>query len=180
MSGGGIKGGADAGLFVREVRGGVTASLISALAELGNLPKEAKAPIGGALLECVTEGFEDERDPYGRRWKKPIGRDGQALSDTGRLKNSWRSAVTGSGVKLINATKYAAIHQFGGTILPKKGKALRFKLGKAWVTVKKVTMPQRMMVPGSGPSKKWEEAVDEEVRALIADVMDGGSAGGGE
>ena len=171
------------GVEFREKVSGRAASLCEALGDLASLPREALKPIGGALLECVTEGFEDEKDPYGRKWKKPVARDGQALSDTGRLKNSWRSAVTGSGVKLINAAKYASIHQTGGVIRPVRKKALQFKLGKAWVTVKKVTIPQRMMVPVTGQkSAKWEAAIREEVDALIEETMEStlGGKGGGQ
>ncbi len=38
---------------------------------------------------------------------------------------------------------YAAIHEYGGVILPVKADALRFKIGNHWIFSKKVTMPER-------------------------------------
>lgn len=67
---------------------------------------------------------------------------------TGRLRASIlidtkRKGKTVSG-KVGTNVKYAAIHEFGGTIKPKKGKFLRFpgKDGKA-VFVKQVKIPKR-------------------------------------
>lgn len=60
-----------------------------------------------------------------------------------RLLNDW-TAIVGTNVK------YAAIHEFGGTILPKNKKMLSWKLpdGK-WAFAKKVVMPAR---PFLGPA----------------------------
>lgn len=52
-------------------------------------------------------------------------------------------------VEVMNVAKYAAIHEFGGDIYPKKAKALRFKVGDQWVVTKHVKMPARPFVkPG--------------------------------
>lgn len=154
-----------------ELKSKQVGQIAHALRQIGiveGIPKEAGRLVGVAALDMVTRGFENESDPYGRKWKPQRRRPGgQTLSDTGRLKNSWRVSVTDKSVKLVNATRYAAIHQYGGTIRPVKAKALRFKLGDAWVTTKKVTIPQRMMVPTSGPSPSWEDAFIEEIAAWL-------------
>lgn len=135
-------------------------------------PDRATKPLGTAALQLVTAGFEGERDPYGRKWKRPIVRDGQTLSDTGVLKNAWRVSADKRTVTLRNATRYAAIHQFGGVIVPKRAKALRFQLGDRWVTVQRVRMPSRQMVPTSdGLGKTWERAFAAEVRAVIEELL---------
>lgn len=52
-------------------------------------------------------------------------------------------------MEVANVAKYAAIHEFGGDIYPKKAKALRFKIGNQWVVTKHVKMPKRPFVkPG--------------------------------
>ncbi|NTV01931.1 MAG: hypothetical protein HGB04_03985 [Chlorobiaceae bacterium] len=38
---------------------------------------------------------------------------------------------------------YARIHEYGGEILPKNGKYLKFKIGGQWVSVDKVVLPKR-------------------------------------
>lgn len=68
---------------------------------------------------------------------------------TGRLRNSIMTQVRGSGgtVQGIVGTSiiYAAIHEYGGTILPVSSDYLRFFFEKAghWVSLKQVTIPAR-------------------------------------
>lgn len=147
---------------------GQLSHLLRQLGVVGGIPKEAGQLVGAAAIDMVTRGYETESDPYGRKWKPQRCRPGgQTLSDTGRLKNAWRMSVLDKTVRLINATRYAAIHQYGGIIRPVRAKALRFKLGDAWVTKKKVTIPQRMQVPTSGPAPKWEDAFADELKAYL-------------
>jgi phage gpG-like protein len=63
---------------------------------------------------------------------------------SGHLRRSIYSRKTGflKGFAGSNL-KYAAIHQYGGTIRPVRAKALRFKVGGSFVTVKKVKIPER-------------------------------------
>ena len=153
------------------------ARLIYFVKGLGKIPEEAAHPIGAAALELVTEGFEEERDPYGRAWKPTIERPGQVLSDTGRLKNSWRVDVSRNLATVSTNTEYAPTHQYGATIRPKMKKALRFRLGKAWVTKRKVVVPQRRMIPDDGDlPDAWRKAFEEEVDAVLADLKAEGGA----
>lgn len=59
-----------------------------------------------------------------------------AKSITYKLENNY-SAKVGTNVA------YAAIHEFGGTIVPKTAKALVFKIKDQWVMTQKVVMPAR-------------------------------------
>lgn len=45
--------------------------------------------------------------------------------------------------KVGTNVRYAAIHEFGGVILPKEAKALVFKIKDVWITTQKVVMPAR-------------------------------------
>lgn len=134
---------------------------------------ELTRSLGQAALKLVVEGFENESDPYEKPWEKPKGREGQALSDTGRLRNSWRVASTPKVVRLKNATVYAAIHQFGGVIEPRRAKALRFKIGGRWITAKRVRIPSRKMVPveRQGLGRKWEKAFRDECAAFFKELL---------
>lgn len=77
---------------------------------------------------------------------KPQNR--RTLLNSGILRNSIGFRVDNGKVIVSAGTIYAAIHHFGGVILPKKGKYLTFKVkttdGKiAYRRVTKVVMPAR-------------------------------------
>lgn len=101
-----------------------------------------------ALGESSTRlRFRTATAPDGTPWKPSLRATvsgGRTLTKDGHLSGSI-SARHGRdfaewGVNRI----YAAIHQFGGTIRAKNGKALRFALaGGGFATVKSVTMPAR-------------------------------------
>lgn len=85
----------------------------------------AMQDIGARLLSQVNIGFRDARDPWGNAWKplkhprkrnKAGGDRGRPLSDTGRLRNSFSSRADATSVTVGTNTRYAAIHQFGGTV----------------------------------------------------------------
>lgn len=93
-----------------------------------------------------------------KKWDKLTSRKGQILSKSGTLAKSigpfgyGKKPVLNAGsivrmnsniVEIGTNIRYAAIHNYGGEILPKKAKALRFKIGNRWVFAKRVTIPQR-------------------------------------
>lgn len=67
---------------------------------------------------------------------------------------------------------YARIHEYGGTIVPKTAKALKFKIGDRWVITKKVTIPERSFLRTAlkelVPEIKatLEKAVGDELKGL--------------
>lgn len=67
---------------------------------------------------------------------------------TGTLKRSWfvtvRTISQGIASSLKTRSKYAAIHQFGGTIKPKTKEYLHFKTDTGWVKTKAVRIPKRL------------------------------------
>ncbi|UAW08052.1 virion morphogenesis protein [Myxococcus phage Mx4 ts27htf-1hrm-1] len=126
----------------------------------------------------VVESFERGVDPYDRPWL-PSHRGGQTLRDRGRLLSSIApSEVTHAGFKLSTNVKYAAIHQYGGTIRAKTSKGLVFRMrvgttvfgvrGKRlkqsralnrWVRLMEVRIPRRSYVPiGRRLGRRWTEA----------------------
>ncbi|MDR1862644.1 MAG: phage virion morphogenesis protein [Treponema sp.] len=106
----------------------------------------------GAELESQTqERFDTKKDPEGKPWqalaqktrdyyREHFPQAQPPLVIDGGLRDSIESQVSGWSV-LTGATKiYAAIHQFGGEIVPKKAGAL-FVPG--YGMLKKVTIPAR-------------------------------------
>jgi phage virion morphogenesis protein len=80
--------------------------------------------IGADIVADAQTRFKRATDPYGVPWK-PLSRRTVAarrkgssapLLDTGRLRNSVSYRLVPNGVEVGTNVRYAAIHQFGGTI----------------------------------------------------------------
>lgn len=104
----------------------------------------------GTTFKSITEGnFNSVGASYRPILWKPK-RDGTPSilqSQHPTLSKSFQLIVTNDSATVSNPMKYAAIHQFGGTIVPKNGKALKFQSGGRWFTVKSVTIPARPFFP---------------------------------
>lgn len=127
--------------------------------------------IGEQLVSSTIQRFDDAKGPDGTEWKKS-GRvkaeGGQTLTDNGHLKGSINYKASSLAVAVGTTDKVkGGIHQFGGTIVPKSGKFLKFKGPGGFRSVKKVTMPAR---PYIGIN---EEDIDE-AQQTIAAFMAGG------
>lgn len=87
---------------------------------------------------------------------------GQTLKrQTGTLAKSINYKITSDYSSIVGTNvKYAAIHEFGGIILPVNKSALRFKIKDQWITTKKVVMPQRSYLKPSIEYVMEREAVD--------------------
>ena len=78
-------------------------------------------------------------------------RQGQPLRDTGRLRGSISPAADASGVTVGTNINYAAVHQFGATIKPKKaGGRLVFPGAGKMIFARQVTIPARPFLPLDG------------------------------
>lgn len=91
--------------------------------------------------------FRTETGPDGQRWKPSLRAQihgGRTLTKDGHLSGSISSNAGRDFAEWGVNRIYAAIHQFGGTIRPKKSGSLRFRLANgAFATVRKVTIPAR-------------------------------------
>lgn len=98
--------------------------------------------IGEHMLSVIQQRFDTETDPRGNKWE-PSARvreeGGQTLTDAGLLRRSFTRRATAKYVAVGTPDKRARIHNFGGTIRPRRRRALRF--GGRFVS--RVTMPQR-------------------------------------
>lgn len=91
------------------------------------------------FLALIDEGFQKERDPYGRRWRRKQRYDGRKVlhGPTGRLRSGWDIVrADRDGFVVGPSVDYAIFHQD-----PRGG-----------------SRPQRAMVPdGRGLPRKWEQ-----------------------
>ena len=81
--------------------------------------------------------------PDGSAWAPNLEGRRPILHRSGALARSIDYAVSGMQAIVGSGLIYAAIHQFGGTILPKKGDRLSFRIGNRQIFARKVTMPAR-------------------------------------
>jgi phage virion morphogenesis protein len=120
----------------------------------------------GTLMLSVTQGrFETETAPDGQPWQQSYrAREdgGQTLTDSGVLRNEVSYNHSAERLEVGSATEYAAIHQYGGDIVPKNGKALVFKVGGHVIVTKKVTMPARPFLGFSENDEKELESIVHE------------------
>lgn len=79
---------------------------------------------------------------------------------TGDLAGSINTKVAVAGTKLqasvLTNLKYARIHSKGGTIVPVRARALKFKIGNQWIAAKRVTIPARPFLEPSLDAKRNE------------------------
>ena len=124
-------------------------------------------------VEMIREGFEKEKDPYGKPWAPIRLRDGRILQDSGGLKASWFVKSLGKGTFTVASAKaYAKFHQegtgiygvSGQRIRPKKARALAFG-GRAFASV--AGTPKRKMVPDQSLPTGW----GRRYRAVANDVF---------
>ena len=104
----------------------VLAALNDAVKRCANLTPLLEE-IGETVLLSVKRNFEEGGRPKWKPSKRATGQGGQALSDTGRLRNSITSLVSGKVVEIGTNVMYAPFHQFGthGYIIrPRTKKAL--------------------------------------------------------
>jgi phage virion morphogenesis protein len=135
--------------------------------------------IGIAVVKQTRRHFDQQRDPEGQAWA-PLnpdyakGKRGTKILEehgmAGGLEGSITSAVHPGYVEIGTNKIYGAIHQFGGTIRPKSGDFLVFKLGGKTVFARKVTIPAR---PYLGLSAQDKTELLDIVEDYIVEIWNG-------
>lgn len=116
------------------------------LAAAGAALRPVMEDIGQQIVTNTLLRFEHGRGPGGVPWKRSWRVEhggGQTLVDSGRLRGSIVAQPSDTDVIVGTNARYAAIHQFGGTITAKRAKALRFRVGDKWLFRKRVRIPAR-------------------------------------
>lgn len=155
------------------------AGAVGAFARLEALGADLKPVmdgIGAGFIGAIDSRFQNESDPDGRKWVANR-RGGMVLTDRGFLANSFSPRTTGQEVEVGTAIPYAAIHQTGGVIKPKNGKALAFAYAGGFAVVKSVTIPQRRFL---GIGRAEQEIVGDVVRASVFAALRGRGGNEGE
>jgi phage virion morphogenesis protein len=119
-----------------------------------------------ALGAAATRArFRAGRGPDGEKWE-PSERvwkeGGRTLVDSGHLRDS---------ISRRFSRAHAEFHQFGGRILPKRGKALKFRTpGGGFAVVRQVRLPAR---PFLGISKEDKANILDIIESHIAQATGG-------
>jgi phage gpG-like protein len=178
---------------------------ISAIKSAGADMKGPLGAIGRTMETRIGMGFRNSVSPWGDAWADLKSRDGRPLVDTGRLKSSISTQVSGDPggqyVEVGTNVEYAPYHQFGATIdvkaksidiyrsLKKSGdfahggkfvkKAKSNFASTHAVPAHKITIPARPFLPIKGDQvdlpKTWSEAALREVKNHFKNAMGGGA-----
>ena len=81
--------------------------------------------IGREVDRLIQEGFDQQKDPYGRKWK-PNLEGNRILHKSGKLRSSIKWRADSRAVYFKTTTRYANIHNRGGVIKAKKKPFLVF------------------------------------------------------
>jgi phage gpG-like protein len=90
-------------------------------------------PLEGLEQDIIREAAEELKEEARNNVKKQSGELQRSIEI---LEINNRAAKVGT--RLI----YGPIHEFGGTIRPKKGKVMRYKIDGKWVTLRGVTIKE--------------------------------------
>ncbi|MDZ7920755.1 phage virion morphogenesis protein [Rhodoferax sp.] len=123
----------------------------SRMVRLGYRPRPIWDAIGQYGESSTRLRFKNQRDPEGKRWVPSMRAQqfgpGRTLIRSARLLRNISYNADDRGTSWGSNVIYARIHNDGGEIKAKGGGALRFRLPSgAFVTVKKVTIPQRTFI----------------------------------
>lgn len=131
--------------------------------------KELNRALGEAVRSGTIDRFENSEDPEGNRWQNSIrvnAQGGKTLAQTARLRNSISVLASHKGFAVGTNVKYAAIHQFGGTIRARTARGLIFRINGRFVRKDEVEIPAR-------PFLGISEEDSREIRATVEDYIGG-------
>lgn len=137
------------------------------------------APLKFRALRRSDDGGKLSRTGRQQREANRAGKAGQPLRDTGRMQRSitYKSeadgVTVGTNLRAKSGASIPAVHQFGATILPKKGKFLIFPGPNGnLIFAKKVVIPRRAFLPldKSGAvalPPSWTAVIVARIRAFM-------------
>lgn len=145
---------------------------LQAIARQLKQPRKLYGVLGETVKKIHNERFKQEVDPEGKKWKplSPItqqikGND-QILKQRGYLSQKTAYNYNDERLEFGSDAKYARLHQFGGTITPKRAKRLSFGNG---IFAKKAVIPAR---PWLGIGRNDEQKLLKKATALLQRQID--------
>jgi phage virion morphogenesis protein len=135
--------------------------------------------IGAGIRDTTQARFDRAQDPEGTPWKGWSPAYAKVTRSSGLLRASaMRGGLMGSitfqanahSVRVGSNKVYAAVHQFGATIVPRRGRFLIFRLGARVVFAKKVTLPARPYL-GFGPAER--QVVEDALTSALGQILRG-------
>lgn len=107
------------------------------------------ATVGRVIVNRIRLCFKLGIDPWSSPWAALKIRKGQPLRNTGRLNRSVVANPDTKGVTIGTNVQFAAVHQYGATIEPKKpgGRLVFPGPNGRMIFAKKVTIPARPFMP---------------------------------
>ncbi len=174
------------------------------LIELGENPRGALESIGDRVVDFTKDRFNLSADPYGNPWapntdsvlrnalhrsaknftnKGALSEDGEAvlagkkplIGESGSLSTQFSKSVDDNSVTVTSLMDYAAMQNFGGTIVPKNAKALSFMVGDHRVFAKSVTIPARPFFPNA--EQGLPDELSESITEVLRDTLEGAMRG---
>ena len=107
-------------------------------------PQKVMVEIGAKGHKDVMDHFrKTDGGPRHGTWKALSYRKGRPLQKTGNLRGSVNFKGTNKQASVFTNHKFAAVHNEGRIITPKKAPYLVFKIGNRIIRTKRVVMPQR-------------------------------------
>lgn len=164
-----------------ELRAETALNTLSEAAQRLSQPLQMWQAIGRAMVDSTRWRFDAGEGPGGVAWKPSHraksgeGKTLIGLSMAGGLMGSVAYEADESGVRWRSNMIHARIHQLGGVIKPKNGKALVFKVGGDTIFAGSVTIPAR---PYLGVDAE-DEAMIEDIAADAIDAAFGGARDAG-
>ncbi|WP_068087470.1 phage virion morphogenesis protein [Polycladidibacter stylochi] len=135
---------------------------ISALTDLRTF--ELRDAIGALVVSQTQRRIDEEKtSPSGEPWA--ANREGsETLVKTGALRDTIDLRLEGDDIIVGTPMIYGAIHQFGGTIVPKEAQHLVFNAGGRKIFAKQVTIPARPFLGLSADNTR-------EIEELVTDIL---------
>lgn len=168
------------------------------LLQLSEQPTGPLLAIGEKVVEFTKTRFEKSEDPYGNPWepnsettmnillrknKRNFKKNGDLsakgiqvqagkkplIGESKSLSTQFSYRVLDYAVAVTSPMIYAAIQQFGGTVVPKTAKALFFMVGDQRVFAKSVTIPARPFFPDADRGMPPE--LGDEIAQILRDAI---------
>jgi phage gpG-like protein len=159
---------------------------------LETVPTKGKLQLSKNLaeetIELIREGFDQEKTPHGRPWRKLKLRMGRILQKTGGMRNSWHRKFSADGFRVRSGKASSIYHQEGTgiygyrkeRIYPKGKRPLRageygpvlrkrkaLKLGKYGFAASVAGTPKRQMVPSNRLPAHWRSRYEQVTNQVL-------------